>query len=106
MGEDHRRLREAVTKQTIEGPGASTVEDRRAAAANDGVVESRRAFVDKVANRAYEITDDDIASLKQAGISEDEIFELAVCAAIGQATRQLDAAMAALDEAEKVPAKP
>ena len=34
-----------------------------------------------------------------AGVSEDEIFELTVCAALGQATRQLDAALAALDAA-------
>jgi len=31
-----------------------------------------------------------------AGFSEDQIFEVVVCAAIGQATRQRDAALAAL----------
>ena len=37
--------------------------------------------------------------MKAKGVSEDEIFELTVCAAYGQATRQLNAALAALDEA-------
>jgi hypothetical protein len=32
-------------------------------------------------------------------MSEDQIFEIAVCAAIGQATRQYDTALAALDAA-------
>jgi hypothetical protein len=102
--DDNRKLREAIAASTIEGAGERPVEDRQAAAANAGVVDARRAFVDKVATRAYEIGDDDIAALKQSGMTDDQIFELAVCAAIGQATRQLDAAMAALDEAER--AKP
>ena len=45
------------------------------------------------------ISDADVAATKAAGVSEDEIFELTVCAALGQATRQLDAALAALDAA-------
>ena len=35
--------------------------------------------------------------MKAAGVSEDEIFELVVCAALGQSTRQLSAALSALD---------
>jgi hypothetical protein len=36
-----------------------------------------------------------------SGVSEDQIFEIAVCAAIGQATRQYDAALAALEAATR-----
>ena len=46
------------------------------------------------------MTDEDVAAAK-AALSEDEMFELAVCAAIGQATRQLDNALAALADATK-----
>jgi hypothetical protein len=40
-----------------------------------------------------------VAAATAAGVPEDEIFELTVCAALGQATRQLDAALAVLDAA-------
>jgi hypothetical protein len=45
------------------------------------------------------VTDEDVEAVKAAGLSEDDIFELAVCAALGQSARQLAAALAALDEA-------
>lgn len=61
--------------------------------------DAARALVDKIARNAWKVTDEDVAAAKTAGVSEDEIFELAVAAALGQATRQLDAALAALDEA-------
>jgi hypothetical protein len=35
--------------------------------------------------------------VRAAGHSEDEIFEIVLCAAIGQATRQYQAGLAALD---------
>ena len=58
-----------------------------------------RALVDKIARCAWTVTDADVVAAKADGVSEDEIFELTVCAAYGQATRQLNAALAALDEA-------
>ena len=42
-------------------------------------------------------TDEDVAATTRGGVSEDQVFELAVCAAYGAATRQLDSALAALD---------
>jgi hypothetical protein len=52
-----------------------------------------------VARRPYKVTDRDITEVKTAGLSDDQIFEVVVCAAIGQATRQYDAALAALEAA-------
>ena len=89
-----------MMRRAIEGPGKASVADRRAAAANAGVPEALVHFIDKVTRHAYKITDEDVEHLKRAGIAEDAIFELAVCAALGEASRQLDAAMAALDAAE------
>ena len=54
------------------------------------------AYLAKVRERAYTVTDADVESLKAAGITEDEIFEQTVAAAIGQGLRRLDAAMAAI----------
>jgi alkylhydroperoxidase family enzyme len=56
-------------------------------------------LIDKVARRAHQITEEDIAAVKRSGLSEDQIVELAVCAAIGEATRQYQKARAVLIEA-------
>lgn len=47
------------------------------------------------------VTDEDITAVKESGLSEDQIFELIICAAFGQATRQYDAGIEALDAAMK-----
>ena len=83
----------------LEGEGHASREHRSAAFANDGVPESVRALIEKIAKHAYKVTDDDIAAAKAAGLTEDQIFELAVCTAMGQASRQYENALAALAEA-------
>jgi hypothetical protein len=104
MSEPAKRYREAVVRRVLQGPGRASVEARHAAFDNTGVDERARALLDKVTRRAWTVTDADVAATKAAGVSEDEIFELTVCAALGQATRQLEAALAALDAASPVPA--
>ena len=81
-------------KRVLEGEGKASREARRAAFDNKSDV----PLVDKIARTAWKITDEDVAATK---LSDDEVFELAVCAAVGQATRQLDAALAALEAVEE-----
>ena len=50
-------------------------------------------YLEKVRNGAYAITDEDVDALKNAGFSEDEIFEQTVVTAIGEGLRRLDAAL-------------
>jgi alkylhydroperoxidase/carboxymuconolactone decarboxylase family protein YurZ len=99
MREPATRYREAVVRRALQGPGTASAAARRAAFDNQGVPEPARALVAKVASAAWTVTDADVAAAKSAGVSEDEIFELTVCAALGQSTRQLDDALAALDAA-------
>lgn len=106
MSEAARRFRERVIERALHGPGKAGAPARRAAFDNHGVDERARALVEKVARHAWKVTGGDVAAAKAAGVSEDEVFELAVCAALGQATRQLNAAVAALDEATQPPALP
>jgi hypothetical protein len=54
------------------------------------------AYLEKVRTGAYKVTDADVEGLKAAGLSEDEIFEATVTAAIGEGLRRLDAAMDAI----------
>jgi alkylhydroperoxidase family enzyme len=53
---------------------------------------SMEAYLAKVRDRAFTITDADVEALKAAGCSEDEIFDQTVAVAIGQGLRRLDAA--------------
>ena len=53
-------------------------------------------YLEKVRSHAYRITDDDVASLRRSGISEDEIFEATVAVAAAEGLRRLDAAEAAI----------
>jgi alkylhydroperoxidase family enzyme len=54
------------------------------------------AYLGKVRECAYTVTDADVEALKAAGFSEDEIFEHTVAAAIGEGLRRLDAATEAI----------
>ncbi|HXK15062.1 MAG TPA: hypothetical protein VNH45_11040 [Gaiellaceae bacterium] len=54
------------------------------------------AYLEKVRSNAYKVTDDDVERLKAAGLSEDEIFEQTVAAAISEGLRRLDAAAAVI----------
>jgi alkylhydroperoxidase family enzyme len=50
-------------------------------------------YLAKVRRAAYTVTDGDLSALKQAGVSDDEIFEATVAVAIGEGLRRLDAAL-------------
>lgn len=99
MSDAATRARTAATERVRTGPGETSIERRRAAFDNKNVEEPARALVDKVANTAWKVTDEDVASAKAAGLSEDEIFELTVAAAFGQSTRQLIRALIAVETA-------
>lgn len=50
------------------------------------------AYLEKVRDRAYAVVDRDVEALKDAGFSEDEIFEQTVAVAIAEGLRRLDRA--------------
>jgi alkylhydroperoxidase family enzyme len=50
-------------------------------------------YLEKVRSRAYTVTDADVAALVAAGISEEEIFEHTVAAAVAEGLRRLDAGL-------------
>jgi hypothetical protein len=93
---DIRKARKALASRILEGDGKASPSERRAAFNNSGLAEPAGTLVDKVAKHAYRVTDEDIAAARDSGLSEDRVFEIVVCAAIGHATRQYDTALAAL----------
>jgi hypothetical protein len=96
---DIRQARTALVARILEGGGMASHAQRRAAFDNTAVGEPLSTLVEKVAQRAYKVTDEDVAAARASGLSEDQIFEVVVCSAIGQATRQYDTALAALEAA-------
>ena len=91
--------RKALASRVLEGDGKASPSERRAAFNNSGLAKPAATLVDKVANHAFRITDEDFAAVRESGLSEDQVFEIVVCAAIGQASRQYDGAFAALEAA-------
>jgi hypothetical protein len=96
---DITQARKDLVARILEGDGRASHAQRREAFDNRGLAGPLRTLIDKVAEHAHTVSDEDIAAARESDISEDQIFELVVCAAIGQATRQYDAALAALVEA-------
>ncbi|MFZ0340957.1 MAG: hypothetical protein WAL31_01305 [Gaiellaceae bacterium] len=50
------------------------------------------AYLEKVRDRAYAVVDRDVEELKEAGVSEDAIFEQTVAVAVAEGLRRLDRA--------------
>ena len=97
----HTEAMERVAEAILETPGDADGDLRRAVAAYAGGDESAipdelRPYVDKVAQSAYKVTDEDVDRLRAAGYSDDAIFELTLAAALGAARARLEAGLQAL----------
>jgi alkylhydroperoxidase family enzyme len=91
-GETDPALRRAIEARSAGLGGRSEL----SGAAAGEIPEALRAYVDKVARRAYTVTDGDIEALKAAGYSEDAIFEITLSAALGAGLSRLERGLAAL----------
>jgi alkylhydroperoxidase family enzyme len=54
------------------------------------------SYVKKVALYAYKVTDEDVQELKEAGYSEDMIFEITLCASVGAGLARFERGLQAL----------
>jgi alkylhydroperoxidase family enzyme len=88
-GDSDPELRRAVEQQAAVHAGRLAKNGRR-------LPQELSRYVDKVALHAFKITDDDIAALRANGHSEDAIFELTLCAALGAGIARLERAIAAM----------
>ena len=80
----------------LESPGHVEPEVRRAAAERGDVPEPFAGYVGMIHDHAYRITDGVLSDMREAGASEDEVFEVTVASAYGAASRRLDAGLAAV----------
>ena len=100
---DIGQMRKALIAGALEGSGVAGRILRRAAFDNLGLSKPTSTLIGKVVHHASMVLDEDIVAVRASGLSEDEIFELVVCAAIGQAARQYNVALRALDTALAAP---
>jgi len=98
---DITKARKALITRILEGDGKASHAQRLAAFDHTGFSGPMNTLIDKVIKQPCRVTDQDIEATKASGRSEDQIFEIVVCAAIGQAARQHDTALAALEAATK-----
>ena len=55
------------------------------------------AYLEKVRLHAYRVTDDDVEALLASGLSEDEVFEATVAAAVAAGLARFDAGLRTLE---------
>jgi alkylhydroperoxidase family enzyme len=94
-----RAAHRALVDRVLSGEGRASTELRARAFSNDGLSPPLEALISKVALRPTQVTEADFAAAKASGFSEDQLFELVICAAVGQSTRLYEAGLAALAEA-------
>ncbi len=98
--EDKKRsLHRLLVNRIRQGPGQASSGQRTRAFENAALPDPLRPLLEKVATKSNQVTDADFATATQAGFTDEELFELVVCAAVGEATRRYEAGLAALAEA-------
>jgi hypothetical protein len=91
---ERRRLEDAVQR----GPGHLAGRLREALVAGGETPPDLQPLVAKVKAEAYRVTDEDIRALRSR-YTEDELFEVVVCAALGAGLTRVRAALRALEDA-------
>jgi hypothetical protein len=86
----------ALQDRILTGEGRASPEQRARAFRNDGLSPPLDGLLGNVATSPTKVTNADVAAARAAGVGEDELFELVICAAVGQSARLYDAGLAAL----------
>jgi hypothetical protein len=97
--QDQKLIHEGLVKRLVSGDGKASPEDRVRAFNNADLPEPLETLLAEVATGSGHVSDDDIDRAKMAGFTEDQIFELVICAAVGAATRQYESGLTALAQA-------
>lgn len=95
-GDKKRAAFRALRDRILNGEGQASREQRARAFGNAGLPGPLEGLLGHVAASPARVTDADFAAARAAGFTEDQLFELVICAAVGQSARQYDAALAAL----------
>jgi hypothetical protein len=94
-----RSIHQRLVNRMLRGSGQAPAEQRARAFDNGELPAALRPLIAKTASDSAQVADEDFATAIAAGFTADQLFELVICAAAGEATRQYDAGLAALAEA-------
>jgi hypothetical protein len=94
-----RVLFRGLVDHILNGTGTASAQDRALAFGNAGLAPPLDTLIGKVATRPVQVSDADFATARSAGYTEDQLFELVVCAAVGESERRYEAGLAALAHA-------
>lgn len=100
MEDRHAAKMQRLVERVLNAPGELDPQTRRAILEErtEGVPPALLPYLEKVEHSAWTMTDEDIEALRRAGVSEDQIFEATVAAALGAGLKRLRAGLAALGE--------
>ncbi|HLH63079.1 MAG TPA: hypothetical protein VKV20_15470 [Ktedonobacteraceae bacterium] len=108
MNNSHAEYAQQLKDAVLQSPGDTSTQMRQSVAAYAAHLSGRpagssgdipadlAAYLKKVALHAYKTTGEDIAALREAGYSEDAIFEITLSAALGAGLARLEGGQAAL----------
>jgi hypothetical protein len=97
--DEKRALHRSLVDRVLNGEGRASAEQRARAFEGVGLAPPLDALIEKVAERPAQVGEADLAAATASGCTEDQVFELVVCAAVGRSARLYDAGLAALAEA-------
>jgi hypothetical protein len=98
----HAHLRALLERTVRTGDASVGPADRELAFDRPGELGGARgSYCAQVALDANGVADADVGALRAEGLGDVEIFEYTVAAAVGQASRQLTAALAALEQSQR-----
>jgi hypothetical protein len=95
MPRRHAEVIESLREAVLGAPGELDRGARQAILKGDGPP-GLQPYLGKVRQHAYKVVDHDIEALREAGWSEDALFEATIATAVGEGLRRLDAGLAAL----------
>ena len=89
----------AIEQRILTAPGMAAPELRAKAFKGSDLPAPLATLMDDVAKRSFQVNDDEFAAALQAGYTEDQLFELVICAAVGESSRLYEVGRAALADA-------
>lgn len=99
ISDRYPRLREQLRRAVLEAPADTDPALRRAAYHGDDLPEPLAAYAGKLRRHAYRVLDSDVERMREAGYSEEQIFEVTIATSLGAGDSRLRAGVSALNEA-------
>ena len=98
MRNRHGSLATALEYSVRDSAGSTPADLRAALISREPAPEVLAGYVQQVRQRAFAMTNDDVAGMLGAGYTEDQAYEITVATALGEGLHRLRVGLAALDE--------